>query len=66
MYSIIMNIMIPHIITFTNVPNSGGITESFIITVTDPWGAKDITSFNISVIYFRLHACSSNNKGEGF
>ena len=42
-----------HIVSFSTVPDTSGFTESFIVTATDPWGAKDVATFSVSV--FRKH-----------
>ena len=30
-----------------------GVTESFIVTATDPWGATDATTFSVSVFFLK-------------
>jgi len=40
-----------HIVSFSTISDTSGFSETFSVTATDPWGATDVTTFNVSVFF---------------
>ena len=38
---------------YLQIGNPYGIAETFIVTVTDPWGATDVTTFSVRALLLK-------------
>ena len=42
-----------HNVSFSTISDTSGFSETFSVTATDPWGATDVTTFNVSVFFLK-------------